>query len=326
MWRYALRRLFWGVPTFLFITLVTFFIVHLGPGDPAFVSAGASTGSTELAAEARARLRSQWGLDGPLVERYVRWVGRCVRLDFGRSFHDGQSVRAKLGERFARTALLALAALVVALLIAIPVGAQAAAHAGGWFDRGVGLLCFGLFAIPRYVMGMLLIVVVGVQLRWLPFMGMGSPDAGEMPGIERWVDVARHSLLIGACLCYPLAAYLSRFVRDNVAAVLSEDYIRTARAKGASRMRVLYVHALPNALLPLLTVIGLALPGLLSGAVILEVMFSWPGMGRLMFDAVMQRDYPVILGASALAAVVVLLGTLAVDLLYAAADPRVRYT
>jgi peptide/nickel transport system permease protein len=166
--------------------------------------------------------------------------------------------------------------------------------------------------------------VVGVQLGWLPFVGMTSTaDTSSHAGGA--LDVIRHGVLIGICFIYPLAAYLIRFVRDNLVGVLSADYIRTARAKGAGERRVLWRHALPNALLPLLTVVGLLLPSILSGAVILEVMFSWPGMGRLMFDAVMQRDYPVILGASAVTALVVLMGTLIVDLLYAWVDPRVRY-
>jgi ABC-type dipeptide/oligopeptide/nickel transport system permease component len=321
MKRYALRRLLVAVPTFLFITLVTFIVVHLGPGDPAL----SSTGPAGISAEARTRVRAQWGLEGPLHERYFRWLAHCAKLDFGRSLQDGQPVRTKLFQRFPATLALALSALVAALLIAIPLGAHAAAHAGGLFDRGVGLLCFGLSAVPRYVMGMVLILVVGVRLGWLPFMGMTSADEGALRGVAWLGDVIRHAVLIGVCFIYPLAAYLTRFVRDNVAAALASDYVRTAYAKGASRLRVLYVHALPNALMPLLTIIGLNLPGLLSGAVILEVMFSWPGMGRLMFEAVMQRDYPVILGASAVTAVIVLVGTLLVDLLYALVDPRVRY-
>lgn len=316
--RYLLKRLAWAVPTFLFITLVTFVVVHLGPGDPA-LSAGSDAW---VSAEARARLRAQWGLEGPLGERYVRWLGRCVCLDFGRSLHDGQAVAEKIGQRAGPTLALAGGALAVALLVAIPAGVHAAQRRGGLFDRGLGVGCFGLSALPRYVAGMVLIVVMGVRLGWLPFLGMTS---GEVAGGAGWfVDAVRHSLLIGLCFAYPLAAYLARFVRENTAEVLASDYIRTARALGASPRRILYRHALPNVLLPVLTVLGLIMPGLLSGAVILEVMFSWPGMGRLMYDAVMQRDYPVILGASTITAFFVLVATLVVDLLYAVVDPRVR--
>ncbi len=316
MGRYALKRLAIAVPTLLLITLATFLMVHLGPGDPSAAAEGT--------AEARQRVRTQWGLDGPLLPRYGRWLVRCARLDFGRSFHDGQAVTAKVRQRAIPTLALAGCALAFALAVAIPVGVHAAVHAGGWFDRATGLLCFGLAALPRYVMAMGLIVVVGVRWGWLPCRGVASEEASRAGGAAWWADAVRHGVLIGLCFAYPLGAYLARLVRDNVAAVLGSDYIRTAYALGASRRRVLYRHALPNALLPLLTALGMIVPGLLSGAVILEVMFSWPGMGRLMYDAVMQRDYPVILGASTLSAVFVLGATLVVDLLYAVADPRVR--
>ncbi|HRX86415.1 MAG TPA: ABC transporter permease [Phycisphaerae bacterium] len=323
MGRYALKRLAIAIPTFLFITLVTFLVVNLGPGDPA-LSASSLGGDALVSAEARARARAQWGLEGPLLVRYGHWLSRCVQLDFGRSLHDGQAVLTKLAHRAWPTMALAAVALLAALAVAIPAGVHAATHAGGWFDRATALVCFGLSAVPRYVMGMALIVIVGVHLGWLPFMGLSGVDAPENAPWGRLVDVLRHGVLIGVCFAYPLAAYLTRFVRDNVASVLSSDYIRTAYALGASRRRVLYRHALPNALLPLFTVLGLMIPAILSGAVILEVMFSWPGMGRLMYDAVMQRDYPVILGASAVTAVFVLVATLIVDLLYAVIDPRAR--
>jgi peptide/nickel transport system permease protein len=174
-------------------------------------------------------------------------------------------------------------------------------------------------------MAMTLIVLVGVRWEWLPFMGISSDAYASLSGGEKLVDVLRHVALIGVCFLYPLVAYQVRFVRVNVLAVLGEDYIRTARAKGASEFRVATRHALPNVMLPLLTLVGLMLPAVLGGSVILEVMFSYPGMGRLMFESIMRRDYPVVMALSMLSAVVVLVGTLVVDLLYALADPRVKY-
>lgn len=322
MMRYALRRLLVAIPTFLIITLITFAVVHLAPGNPGVGGVQPGGGPT---AEAQARIRAHFGLDDPPAQRYWRWVVNLARLDFGRSFHDGRPVRAKLLERLPATLGLAASGLLVALLVAIPAGALAAVRAGGWFDRLTAVLCFGLSAIPRYVMGMVLIVVVGVRLGWLPFMGAVAENHSALGLWGRVGDVVRHGALIGICFMYPLAAYLTRFVRENVAGVLGADYIRTARANGSGAWRVLWRHALPNALIPLLTAVGLLLPGILSGAVILEVMFSWPGMGGLMFDALQQRDYPVILGGSAVTAFAVLAGTLVIDLLYAAVDPRVRY-
>jgi peptide/nickel transport system permease protein len=237
-------------------------------------------------------------------------------------------VRDKIGERLLPTLGLAGTALFVALLIAIPVGVRAAERAGGWFDRIVAGLCFGLSAVPPYVLGMVLIVTVGAGWNLLPFVGM---DSGHQDGpvptfIERGLDVLRHGVLIGICFVYPLAAYLIRFVRDNMTEVLSADYIRAARARGVSPRRIRYRHALPNALIPLLTVMGMLLTAVLGGAVILEVMFSWPGLGLLMFDAAMQRDYPVIMGLTVLTSVAVLAATFVVDVLYTVADPRVRLT
>lgn len=324
MWRYAAKRILLAVPTFLGITLVTFAVINLAPGDPA-LSGASLAGDSALTPETYARIRTQFHLDDPLPVRYVRWVSNLLCFDFGRSFHDGRAVSDKIAERLLPTILLTAAALVVSFLVSVPAGVHAAMHAGGWFDRLAGGACFGLYATPRYVMAMLLIVVVGVRLEWLPFMGIASDDYASLTAWGKFIDVLKHGVLIGICFAYPLIGYQTRFVRANVYAVLSEDYIRTARAKGASAFRVAYGHALRNALLPLLTLIGLMLPIVLGGSVILEVMFSWPGMGRLMFDAIMQRDYPVVMALAVLSAMVVLGGTLAVDLLYAAVDPRVRY-
>ncbi|MCB9850999.1 MAG: ABC transporter permease [Phycisphaerales bacterium] len=318
-----MRRLLVAVPTLLGITLITFVLVNLAPGDPA--TSAAAQSDRGLTPEAHAKLRAQYGLDRPVIVRYGAWLSRVVRFDFGRSFHDGRSVRAKIAERLPPTLGLAMIALASAVVIAIAVGGHAAVHAGGWVDRFAGVACFALSSVPRYVMGMVLIVVVGVRWGLLPFMGISSTDAADMSAPERVFDLIKHGLLIGVCFVYPLAAYLTRFVRDNMAVVMASDYVRAARARGLSQGQVIVAHALPNALLPLLTVIGMLLPGVLGGAVILEVMFSWPGMGLLMYDAAMQRDYPVIMGLTVLTAAVVLLGTLIVDLLYAVIDPRVRY-
>jgi peptide/nickel transport system permease protein len=326
MGRYLARRMLAVIATFLLITLGSFVLLHVTPGDPATSDAAFATSATP--AELRARVRAQFGLDQPLHQRYFDWLARIVRFDFGQSFRDGRPVRDKIAERLLPTLGLAGTALFVALLIAIPVGVRAAERAGGWFDRivaGVMLRVVGRAAVcPGYGVDR----HRGAGWNLLPFVGM---DSGHQDGpvptfIERGLDVLRHGVLIGICFVYPLAAYLIRFVRDNMTEVLSADYIRAARARGVSPRRIRYRHALPNALLPLLTVMGMLLTAVLGGAVILEVMFSWPGLGLLMFDAAMQRDYPVIMGLTVLTSVAVLAATLVVDMLYTVADPRVRLT
>jgi len=324
MLAYLLKRLLLCVPTFVGITVITFAVINLAPGDPA-LSGASLAGDAAVTPQTYGMLREQFHLDAPLHQRYLHWLGDLVRLDLGRSFHDGRSVTGKIAERLLPTLGLTLSAIVLSLVISIPLGLWTASGAGGWLDRLVGVTCFGIYAVPPYVMAMLLTLVVGVQLEWLPFMGITSDSFDEMSAAGKVGDVVRHSLLIGLCFLYPLVAYQVRFVRANVLAVLGEDYIRTVRAKGAGELRVAY-HALRNALLPLLTLMGVVFPAVLGGSVILEVMFSWPGMGRLLFDAIMQRDYPVVMGLAVMSAVVVLVGTLVVDLLYAVADPRVRYS
>lgn len=325
MWRYAVRRLLLCVPTFFGITVVVFALIHMAPGDPASATAVTASGSA-VSGETAAKLRERFHLDESVPRQYLAWVGGLLQLDLGRSFHDGRPVVAKIAERLPATMSLMTGALVVALLIAIPLGVECARRPGSRLDTVVGAACFGLNAVPRYVAAMVLILVVGVRLDLLPFMGISSDDAAAASTWARMLDVLRHSALIGTCVAYPMAAYFVRFVRANVLEALEQDFIRTARAKGVGEIRVAYVHALQNTLLGLLTVVGSYFPVALGGTVILEVMFSWPGMGRLMYESVLNRDYPVAMALCVCSAVVVMLTALVVDLLYAAVDPRVRYS
>jgi peptide/nickel transport system permease protein len=320
MLRYAVRRLALAVITLWLITTATFLVVHLAPGDPAHAAAQPEAVLRPATVE---RLRAQFHLDEPLPQRYGRWLKGAVQLDFGRSFHSGEPVRTRMAQRLPNTAFPAALAVGVALIVAIPLGAYWSTRRG-WIGRVLGGLTLTAYAIPRYVMGMLVIVVVGVRLGWLPFVGSGDWDSSSGSMLGRGGQFLRHAALLIFCLAYPLAAFLTRFVGTNIRAALASDYARTARATGASLRRTVWLHALPNTLLPLLTTLGLLLPPLLGGTVILEVMFSWPGLGRLMFEAAVQRDYPLIMGLATFSAVLVLGATLVVDLLYAVADPRVR--
>ena len=323
MWRYAAIRLLLAVPTFLGITIVTFAVINLAPGEPG-IDASSVMASRGVSVQTHEQLRSCYRLDEPLVVRYVDWLYRVIALDFGRSFQDGRLVLAKITERIIPTLLITVGSIIVSLIIAVPTGACLATRAGGWLDRLTSIACFAGYSVPRYVMAVLVISLIGVQFDLLPFIGVTSDNYVQMSFFGKIGDVARHSVLLMFCFSYPITAYMIRFVRDSMVDVLGEDYVRTARAKGLAASVILYRHALPNVVIPLLTLIGTMLPMVLGGAVILEVMFSWPGLGRLLYESVMSRDYPVVMGISVLSAALVLVGTLAIDLAYAAVDPRVR--
>lgn len=324
MVRYVAKRLLLAGVTLVGITIVTFAVTRLAPGDPA-LEAVSRGGASTMSAEAYARLRTYYDLDQPMSRQYAAWLGRVVRLDFGRSFHDGRRVTDKVGERLPATLCLAGGAVVLSLAFAIPIGLASARRAGGVFDTVVGGVLAALYSVPRYVMAMLLIVVVGVHLDWFSPYGLRSDSFEDMSYPGKAADLARHFALIVFCFAYPLIAYQARFIRGNLLEVLGQDYIRTARAKGLSERAVLHRHAFRNTLLPLITVVGLLVPSALGGSVILETMFQWPGIGQLLFQAMTQRDYPVVMALTVVAAVVVLLCTLLADLTYALADPRVRY-
>ena len=321
---YLLRRVAAAIPTYIGITLVTFAVVHLAPGDAAQLAVDDPAGGTVSAGEYE-RLREYFGLDRPLVTQYLHWLWAAVRLDFGHSFADGQRVIAKIGRALPPTVGVSLVALLLSLLLAVPLGIGAARRRAGLFDTGVGAALYALYSVPPYVLAMLLILVVGVRWDLLPFRGMTADGFAALSLGGKIVDVVRHALLITICVTVPLLAYMSRFVRGNVLEQLGRSYIRTARAKGAPESRVFRVHAFRNTWVQMITLAGLLLPTIVSGSVILEVIFSWPGIGRLIFEAMLQRDVPTIMGMTVISALLVLVGTLLADLACAWADPRIRH-
>lgn len=325
MLQYILKRLLLAVPTFLGITIVTFAIVHLAPGDPALQKFDTDAGS-EISIREYEQLRAYWGLDQPLALQYLRWVKRLVTLDFGRSFFDQEPVWTKIMRRLPWTLSLALVSLLIGLLLSVPIGAYSAYRRHGWFDTSVGTLLYGLYSVPSYVMGMALIVlVVTAQIDWLPIHGARSDEFGELSFAGKAIDLLAHFALITLCYTYPSLAYQSRFVRSNMLEVLGQDFIRTAEAKGVGRFALVCRHAFRNTLIPLVTHLGLVFPSIVSGSVILEYMFGWPGIGTLFYDSIMKRDYPTVMALSVITAVMVQLGTLVADLAYAWVDPRVSY-
>jgi len=322
---YIIRRILVAVPTLLGITLVTFVIINLAPGDPAHFQAQSIT-DPKVSGRIYEELRKYYGLDRPIHERYVRWLGRLATLDFGESMSpDRLPVTRKIRERLWPTMSLAIISLVLSLVISIPIGMYAAARQNRFFDTVSGTVLYALYSVPPYVMAVPLILFVGVKWDLLPFQGMVSDRYETLSAGGKVVDLAQHFVLITFCFTYEALAYYSRFVRQNMLEVLRQDYIRTARAKGVGEMAIIGRHAFRNTLIPVVTLFGLLLPDIIGGSVILEVMFNWPGMGRLFFESMMSRDYPTIMALSFITAFLVLLGTLLADLSYALVDPRVSY-
>jgi len=288
----------WGVCTLVFL------LIHLVPGDPVEVMLGEGASPAD-----RGALRAGLGLDRPLGVQYLDYLGRLARLDLGTSLHDQRPVTALLGERLVPTLELALAAFTLAVLIALPLGVLAAQRRGTWVDSGaMGFSLLGA-AVPNFWLGPLLILVFSLGLGWTPVSGR-----------EGWVSLILPALTLGT----GLAAVLARMVRSSLLEVLAEDYVRTARAKGLPPLAVLWRHALRNAWLPILTLMGLQFGALLGGAVITETVFAWPGLGSLLVEAIQGRDYPVAQGCVLLISLTYVLVNGATDLAYGVLDPRIR--
>jgi peptide/nickel transport system permease protein len=318
--RYTLRRLALAVPTLLGIVVLVFLLLHLAPGSP--VTAMGAESGRRVSVRAAQEMRRQYGLDRPLSDRFVAWIGRVARLDLGESFVDRRPVSVRIREALPHTLLLNGLALLLTLAIAIPLGVAAGGRPEGALDRVSGVVLFALYSLPSFWAALLLQTLFSVRLRWLPLMGVASDAAPS--GWAGVADRLEHLALPVACLTYGSLAFFARLVRSGVAEMRQQDFVLAARARGASARRALWAHAFRNALLPLITLLGLLLPGLLSGSVIIEKIFAWPGVGRLYFDSILSRDYPVVLALSLLGAVATLAVTLAADLAYAMADPRVR--
>lgn len=318
--RYILRRMVLAVPTLAGIVVLVFGLLHLAPGSP--VSAIGGESGRRVSGRAAIEMKRLYGLDRPLPERFGKWVSRLARLDLGESFVDRRPVSERIREALPYTLMLNGLALFLTLAIAIPLGVEAGGRPESAFDRISGAALFALYSTPSFWAALLLQTLFCVKLRWLPLYGVASDPVP--PGLAGVLDRLAHLALPVVCLTYGSLAFYARLVRSGVAEARSADYVLAARARGLSRREALWKHAFRNALLPLITLLGLVLPGLLSGSVIIERIFAWPGLGRLYFDSILSRDYPVVLALSLVGAVATLAVTLAADIAYAAADPRVR--
>jgi peptide/nickel transport system permease protein len=310
------------IPLMIGITLITFSVIHLAPGEPVEMQMAMNP---KVGKEARERLTKFYGLDKPLHEQYFTWVGRLSRLDLGRSFSsDGRPVVDKIKERLPVTISLNVIALILEFGLAIPIGILAATRRDTWLDKGITLFVFIGFAVPTFWLALLLMYLFGVKLNWLPISGLHTLGSDSWGAFRYLWDMAKHLIMPVMVASFGSLAGLSRYMRSSMLNVINQDYITTARAKGLSERVVIYKHALRNALLPLITLLGFSIPGLIGGSVIFETIFAIPGMGQLFYQGVMSRDYPVVMGILVIGAFLTLIGNLIADLCYALADPRIR--
>jgi len=317
--RFVLRRL--GIAVLLVIGLlsVVFLVVHLLPGDPVERALG-----QERDPQAQAALRRQLGLDRPLAVQYVQWLGSCVRGDFGTSFASNRPVAEMVRETLPNTLLLASLALLLRFGVGIAAGTWAALRHGQRTDRAIVVAALLFYSMPAFWVGVVLQLVFAYGLGWLPADAMHDLDASRMPPLGRAWDLVQHLVLPVAVLGLGGVASTTRYMRASLLETLSQDYVRAARARGLGERLVVLRHAFRNALPPIATLLGLSLPALVGGSVIVETIFSWPGMGRLAFLAVGSGDYPVLLATTFLSAVLVVLGNLLADVACSLLDPRMR--
>jgi peptide/nickel transport system permease protein len=313
MLAFVVRRLASTVLVMGLVGVFIFLLLHLSPGDPAAIIAGDNTTPEQIEA-----IRTGLGLNDPLLLQFVRWAARVLRGDLGISIFSNVPVSTLIGQRIWPTLSLALTTIVLAVTLAIAAGVLAAWKAGGWIDRMVMMLSVVSFSMPVFVVGYLLIYGFAIELRWLPVQGYAALTEGLWP----WL---RHLILPSIALGLAYVALIARITRTSMLDVLAEDYMRTARAKGVATGPMLFKHALKNAGVPIITIIGIGIALLIGGVVVTETVFNIPGIGRLVVDAIAKRDYPIIQGVILLFSGVYVIVNLLVDLSYTLLDPRIRY-
>ncbi len=329
---YIAKRILLLVFTLWGVTAISFAIIQLAPGSPLEMKLRADPGGglgdqSGLSQEAREQLKKLYHLDRPLFERYLLWLGDIVRLDFGKSFSDHRPVLDKISERLPVSITFGISAILVALLIGIPLGLLASAKQGTWIDRGISFFTVSLYAMPTYVLGILLLTFLGGGefLDWFPIYGIQSDDYDRLDFWSKVGDRLHHFILPGLCYCIGSLAFITEQQRASMLEALHQDYIRTARAKGLSETVVYWKHAFRNALIPIVTIMGGMIPAILGGGVIIESLFSVPGLGLLSYQAILERDYPVIMANFTITGFLTLLGLFFSDILYVLVDPRIDF-
>ncbi|MCC6712845.1 MAG: ABC transporter permease [Candidatus Dadabacteria bacterium] len=326
---YLIKRLFLLIPTMLGITIITFFIIQLAPGNPVERKLQLDEGikSEAITQQIVEETKKLYGLDKPIYERYGIWLKQIVTLDFGRSYKDHRPVIDKIAERLPITITLNILSIFIIYLIAIPLGVYSAVRTGSFMERSSTFFLFILYSIPSFWMAMILIFFLGGGEYWnvFPVYGILSPGAETYPFYKKALDFLWHIVLPVFCLTYGSFAYLSRFQKGSLLEVLREDFVRTATAKGLPPSKVILRHALRNALIPIITILAGILPAMIGGSVIIETIFSIPGIGQLGFESVLARDYPMIMAIATISAFLTLLGILFSDIVYVLIDPRISF-
>lgn len=320
MQQYITRRLMQMIPLIWGITLVTFGIMHLAPGDPLDVMMDPLYTTPEEMAEAAARL----GLDKPVHIQYLHWLRELLSGNFGYSYLTGRPVLTLILERLPSTLMLTITGVTVTYAVAIPIGIVSALKRYSLLDRFVTTLSFGGISVPGFFLCLVLLFVISLKLELLPTSGYGTLGV-DLSGLALWLDRLRYLILPAIAIAVPSMAGVVRFARSSVLDVLDEDYIRTARAKGLRELFVIARHALKNALIPVITLFGMEFPSLFGGAFVVEYIFDWPGMGTLAMRSIRNREYSILMALNLVTAFLVLLGNLVADILYATTDPRIRY-
>ena len=327
MGSYLVRRLFGAVPLVLGIATIVFFVLNLAPGDPVSIYT-----SPTVSPEALEQMRRNMGLDQPVHVRYVRWMGSMIQGDFGVSFSRSQPVLDVVRQILPNTLVLSFAAITLAFLGGILIGIFQAVRQNSGVDSVLSVVALFFYSMPSFWLALMLILIFSLVARnvwgwpiWFPASGMTSVEYSFLSPGEQLRDRLMHLMLPATSLALVLAAGIARYTRGSMLEVIRQDYVRTARAKGLPERTVIFKHALRNALIPVVTLLGLYLPFLFSGTVFIETVFAWPGMGKLVVDAIFARDYPVVMAGAFIFAVMVVIGNLVADVLYSVIDPRIRY-
>ena len=319
---YITKRILFMIPILIGITLISFFVIHLAPGNPLTEQLGLNPRVSE---SSRLMLTKLYGLNKPLLTQYLEWLKRITTLNFGISFTaNHEPVITEIGRTIGITILINSLALIFIFLFSVPLGVLSAVKHDSFFDKITTVIVFIGFAAPSFWVALLLIIFFGIDLHILPIGGITSIGYNFLPPLEKITDIAKHLIMPVFVAGFGGIAGLSRYLKGNMLEVYRQDYIITARAKGLKERTVVYKHAMKNALIPFITILGLSVPGLIGGSVIIETIFDINGMGRLFYQSVLARDYPTIMGILVIGAVLTLIGNLLADIAYALVDPRLR--